>query len=174
MTDSTMLKAAGNSELLTFTGSDFASCEETRKSRCEACIFFCKSLIYWKSGKQNHVSRSTTEAEFYALLEGITEVEFLSILPTKLTKESSIAKILQFSVIIRVRERLPAQSNPSHEQSTLKLLISGFNKKFAKERIIAHYESTENQATDIFTTSLARPLLEKFKKRLGLISSKKM
>jgi len=50
-----------------------------------------------------------------------------------LTKESSIAKILQFSVIIRVQERLPAQSNPSHEQSTLKLLISGFNKKLPKK-----------------------------------------
>jgi hypothetical protein len=64
-----MLKAAGNSELLTFTDSDFASCEETRK--CS------NSLIYWKSGKQNHISRRTTEAEFYALFEGITEVEFL-------------------------------------------------------------------------------------------------
>jgi hypothetical protein len=75
--NSPMLKCAGNSELLTFTDSDFASCEETRKSRSGACIFFCNSLIYWKSGKQNHVSRSTTHAEFYALLEGIKEVEFL-------------------------------------------------------------------------------------------------
>ncbi len=138
MTDSPMLKAAGNSELLTFTDSDFASCEETRKSRSGACIFFCNSLVYWKSGKQNHVSRSTTEAEFYALLEGITEVEFLQDVihfayKAKLTKESSIAKILQFSVIIRVQERLPAQSNPSHEQSTLKSLISGFNKKLPKK-----------------------------------------
>jgi hypothetical protein len=72
-----MLKAAGNSELLTFTDSDFASCEETRKSRFGACIFFCNSLIYWKSGEQDLVSRRTTEAEFYALLERITEVEFL-------------------------------------------------------------------------------------------------
>jgi hypothetical protein len=32
-----------------------------------------------------------------------------------------------------VQERLPAQSNPSHEQSTLKLLMSGFNKKLSKE-----------------------------------------
>ena len=57
----------------------------------------------------------------------------LSTLPKKLTKESSIARILQFSVMIQVQERLKAQSNPSHEQSTLKLFISGFNKKLPKK-----------------------------------------
>jgi len=75
--NSPIVKAAGNSELLTFTDSDFASCQETRKRISVACIFFCNSLIYWKSGKQNHVSISTTEAEFHALLEEIAEVEFL-------------------------------------------------------------------------------------------------
>ena len=59
--------------------------------------------------------------------------KMLSILPTKLTKESSTAKILQFSVITQVQERLPPQSNQSHEQSTLKLLISWFNKKLPKK-----------------------------------------
>ena len=62
---------------LSLSDSDLASCEETRRSTCGACIFFGNSRIFWKSGKQNHVSRSTTEAEFYALLEGITEVAFL-------------------------------------------------------------------------------------------------
>ena len=85
-----------------------------------------------------------------------------------MTKESSITKILQFSVIIQVQERLSAQSNASHEQSTLKLLISGFHEKLPKKES----KFTENQAADIFTKSLARPLFQKFKKRLGLISSK--
>jgi len=35
--------------------------------------------------------------------------------------------------MIQVQERLKAQSNPSHEQSTLKLFISGFNKKLPKK-----------------------------------------
>ena len=44
----------------------------------------------------------------------------------------------------------------------------------AKERIKVHYVHTENQAADILIKSLARPLFEKCKKRLGLISSKEM
>ena len=39
VTNSPMLKAAGNLELLTFTDSDFASYEETIKSRCVVCSF---------------------------------------------------------------------------------------------------------------------------------------
>jgi hypothetical protein len=46
-----MLKTAGNSGVLTFTDSDFASCEETKNNRFGAYIFFCDLLIYWKSGK---------------------------------------------------------------------------------------------------------------------------
>jgi hypothetical protein len=42
----------------------------------------------------------------------------------------------------------------------------------AKESIKVHYVNTENQAADIFNKSLARPLFEKFKERLGLISAK--
>jgi len=38
-------------------------------------------------------------------------------------------QLQEFSVIIQVQERLPAKSNPSHEQSTLMLLISEFIKK---------------------------------------------
>ena len=36
-------------------------------------------------------------------------------------------------MIIQVQERQPAQSSPSQEQSTLKLPISGFNKKLPKK-----------------------------------------
>jgi len=44
-----MFKTTGNSELLSLSEGDFASCEETRKSRSGACIFFCNSLIHWNS-----------------------------------------------------------------------------------------------------------------------------
>jgi hypothetical protein len=79
--------------------------------------------------------------------------KILSTLPIKLTKQSSISRILQFSVIIQVQERLPGRSNPLHEESALMLLISGFNKKFP--RIKVHYVTTEDHAADIFTKSLA-------------------
>jgi hypothetical protein len=50
----------------------------------------------------------------------------------------------------------------------------GIQQEVAKERIEAHYVNTENQAANLFTKSLARPLFGKLKKTLGLISSKEM
>jgi hypothetical protein len=40
MNDSPMLKAAGNSELLTLTDSDFSSCKETRKKYLKPPFYF--------------------------------------------------------------------------------------------------------------------------------------
>jgi hypothetical protein len=172
-----MLKAAGNSELLTFTGSDFASCEETRKSRCEACIFFCKSLIYWKSGKQNHVSRSTTEAEFYALLEGIKEVEFLQDtihfaykVDQRIFNCKNAPIFCNNSSAGKIASSIESIARTKH----IEVAHLWIQQKVAKERIKFHYVNTGNQAADIFAKSLARPLFEKFKQKLGMISSKEM
>ena len=67
------------SKLLKIPSSSWGLSKEDQwqTHQCSACIFLCYSLINRIKGKQNHVLRSTTEAEFYALLEGITEVEFV-------------------------------------------------------------------------------------------------
>ena len=169
MTNSPTLKAAGNSELLTFTDSDFASCEETRKSRSGACIFFCNSLVYWKSGKQNHVSRSTTEAEFYALLEGITEVEFLQDVIHFAYKVDK--RILNCNNTIfcdnssagKIASSIESIAGTKH----VEVAHLWIQQELGKEIIKVHCVKTENQAADIFTKSLVRPLFKKFKKRLG-------
>ena len=143
--------------------SHFVSCEETRKSRSGACIFFCNSLIYWKSGKQNRVSRSTTEAEFYALLEGITEVEFLQdVIAYKVDKRIFNCKntpiFCDNSSAGEIASSIESIAGTKH----IEVAHLWIQQEVAKERIKVHYVNTENQAADIFT------------KRLGLISSKEM
>ena len=107
------------------------------------------------------------------MLEGITEVEFLQ-------------DVIHFAY--KVDKRIFNCKN-SHHSSAGKIASStefiartkhiqvahlGIQQEVAKEKIKVHYMNTENQGADIFTKSLARPLFEKFKKRLGLISSKEM
>jgi hypothetical protein len=37
-------------------------------------VFFCQTLISWKSDKQGAIARSSTEVEYKALTDGTTEV----------------------------------------------------------------------------------------------------
>ena len=55
-----------NWSLARFSGSDWASNADDRKSTTSGCFYIGANLVTWMSKKQNSVSLSTTEAEFIA------------------------------------------------------------------------------------------------------------
>ena len=60
-----------------FSDSYWASDRDTRKSVNGWSIFICGSFICWGSRSQNHVTLSSTEAEYVSVSESSREIFFI-------------------------------------------------------------------------------------------------
>jgi len=63
-----------------FCDSDYAGDSESRKSVLGYVIYLCGCAVAWKSHGQKSVSLSSTEAEYKAVLEVVTNVMFIKML----------------------------------------------------------------------------------------------
>ncbi|XP_071713645.1 uncharacterized mitochondrial protein AtMg00810-like [Rutidosis leptorrhynchoides] len=68
------LVKGNETSLYAYSDSDWGKCKLNRKSVTGYLIFFCNSLVSWKSKKQSTVSRSSAEAEYRALASTTCEI----------------------------------------------------------------------------------------------------
>ena len=63
--------------MVLFIDSDWAGDKDTRKSVSGYLLFVCSVLVSWRSKAQQAIALSSTESEWYSLVEAVKEVPFI-------------------------------------------------------------------------------------------------
>jgi hypothetical protein len=72
-----VLHRSPSAELVVYTDADWAGCPDTRRSTSGYVVFLIGNLISWSSKRQPVVSRSSAEAEYQAVANGVAEASWL-------------------------------------------------------------------------------------------------
>jgi hypothetical protein len=68
-----LLRRSSSSDLVVYTDVDWTSCLDTRRSTSGYATFLRYNLVSWSTKRQTVVSRSSVEAEYRAVANGVTE-----------------------------------------------------------------------------------------------------
>jgi len=161
-----LLRPSSQGELTVYSDADWAGCTDTRKSTSGYAVFLGDDLVSWSSKRQNTVSRSSAEAEYRAVANGVAEATWLRQLLLELHAHTWRASLVYCDNISAVY----MSSNPVQHQRTKHIEI---DLHFVRERVAVGdvrvmHVPTSSQYADIFTKGLPSSVFSEFRSSLNV------
>ncbi|XP_071708189.1 uncharacterized protein [Rutidosis leptorrhynchoides] len=101
-------------DVYAYCDADWGKCKVMRKSVSRYLVYFCGSLISWKSKKQDIVARSSAEAEYRAMAAAACEIVWIK----NLLQELNINLKLPFNLFCDNNSAIQIAANPVFHERT--------------------------------------------------------
>ena len=162
-----MFKSHGHLNVEGYCDADWASSLDDRRSTSGYCVFVGGNLVSWRSKKQPVVSRSTAEAEYRAMSQGLCEILWVR----NLLSELKVLRKGPSMLHCDNKSAISIANNPVQHDRTRHIEIDRF---FIKEKIddgvivLGHVTSNE-QVADCLTKGLGLKQCELSCNKMGMI-----
>ncbi|KAK8650974.1 hypothetical protein V6N13_140594 [Hibiscus sabdariffa] len=149
-----------------YTDSSWAGSLTDRKSTTGYCSFVWGNLVTWRSKKQHVISRSSAEAEFRTLAQGMCEGLWL----LKLLKEVDPDNASCFQILSDNQFAIQIAKNPVQHDRTKHVEV---DRHFIAEKVkngtakLSYLPSGE-QLADLLTKALPKTMFDTFISKLGI------
>ena len=160
------LESDSDSQLRAYCDSDWAGCQDTRRSTGGFCTFLGSNLISWSAKRQDSVARSSTEAEYRTLSDTAAELEWIS----GMLKTLGINQRIVAEVYCDNLSAVHLTANPVlHRKS--KHFATHYH--FAREKVadgslVVKHIAALHQLADVFTKSLPQQNYTRLRSKLGV------
>ena len=161
-----LYKRNKNTILEAYTDADYAGSITDRRSTSGYCTFLGGNLVTWRSKKQDVVARSSAEAEFRAMAQGICELLWLKII----LEDLKIKWEGPMKLYCDNKSAISIAHNPVQHDRTKHIEV---DRHFIKEKldsglICTPYVPSLGQLADILTKGLCTPNFDRIICKLGM------
>jgi hypothetical protein len=165
---SLLLRRSSSFDLVVYTDADWADCPDTRHSTSGYAVFLGDNLVSWSAKRQTVVSRSSAEAEYRAIANGMAEATWLRQLLHELQTLLSRCTLVYCDNISVVY----LSTNPVQHQRTkhVEIDLHFVREKVAIGQVRVLHVPTTSQFTDIFMKGLPSSVFNEFRFSLNICS----